>query len=143
MTDVPSSLPIDHIEPSSSPEASHRSAHDELQLRGLASGHVSEQVRRQPGPEVDAAPRNRGRIAHVTWFAIVAIFSAVTLIGAYRSEQPEGRCTGIGWGCTVSGPDLAGLIAIFAGPFVVAIWLAGHAAIGLARKLRCAHRGRH
>ena len=69
--------------------------------------------------------------AHLAWAVVMVGGLALMLGGAALSEQPEGTCSGIGWGCTVSGPDSAVLLLFFLGPVAAAVLLAGHLVIGV------------
>lgn len=69
---------------------------------------------------------------HLCWASFVVGGFLLALVGAAVSRQPEGTCSGIGFGCQLSGPDLAVLIAIFIGPMVLVALGAGHALIGIA-----------
>ena len=73
--------------------------------------------------------------AHLCWASVVLGVFLVALIGAAVSQQPEGTCTGIGFGCQVSGPDMALLLLLFGGPVVLAVLALGHAVIGIAHVL--------
>jgi len=68
---------------------------------------------------------------HVCWAGFVIGGFVLVLIGAALSGQPEGSCSGIAFGCRLSGPDLALLLAIFVGPVVLVALGVGHTVIGL------------
>ena len=73
--------------------------------------------------------------AHLAWAVVVVGGFALMLGAAALSEQPEGTCSGIGWGCTVSGPDAALLLLFFMGPLVLGVLLVGHLAIGVVHRI--------
>jgi hypothetical protein len=73
--------------------------------------------------------------AHMGWAILVVGLFAVMLTGAALSDQPEGTCSGIGWGCELAGPDLALLILMFVGPLVLGVLVAGHALIGIVHMI--------
>ena len=80
--------------------------------------------------------------AHIGWAALVVGVFALVLGGAALSEQPEGSCSGIGFGCELSGPDLAWLILVFLGPLVLGVLLAGHLVIGAVQWIASRIEGR-
>lgn len=69
------------------------------------------------------------RRAHSVWALVVVVVVGVMLGAAASTEQPEGVCTGIGWGCQVSGSDLAVLVAMLVVTVAVVILLIGHGVI--------------
>jgi uncharacterized integral membrane protein len=73
--------------------------------------------------------------AHMGWAALVVGVFALVLGGAVLSDQPEGSCSGIGFGCELAGPDLALLILIFVGPAVLGVLLAGHIVIAAVHRI--------
>ena len=51
--------------------------------------------------------------AQMGWAALVVGVFALVLGGAALDDQPEGSCSGFGFGCQLAGPGLALLILIF------------------------------
>jgi hypothetical protein len=58
------------------------------------------------------------------------------LISAATTDQPDGQCSGLGWGCTLSGGDLAWFIAAFLIPPAVVVLIVGHLAIWAVQRHR-------
>jgi len=84
------------------------------------------------------APRH-ARLAvwpHVVWAGLVVTVVVAVLLAAASTTQPDGQCTGIGWGCTVSGGDLAALLAVFLVPPAVIVLLVGHLTIWAVQRWR-------
>lgn len=69
------------------------------------------------------------------WAALIVGVFALVLGGAALSGQPEGTCSGIGFGCELAGPDLALLLLIFVGPMVLGVLLAGHIVIAAVHRI--------
>ena len=87
---------------------------------------------------IDRQGRSRRTVwgrAHIGWAALVVGVFALVLGGAALSSQPEGSCSGIGFGCELAGPDLALLLLIFVGPVVLGVLLAGHIVIAAVRRI--------
>src|SRR6185436_5527075 len=85
------------------------------------------------------APPGRRQVSpwpHVIWACLVIAVVAVLLVAAASTEQPEGQCSGIGRGCTLSGGDLAELVAAFILPPAFVVLMAGHVVIRTAQRRR-------
>jgi len=82
------------------------------------------------------ASNSRRYVPHAIWAAIVIAPFLFVLVSVFQTEIGPGRCSGIGWGCELSGADGAGIVLIFFGiPALIAL-LVGHLVIGLAQWLR-------
>lgn len=66
------------------------------------------------------------RRAHATWASVVIALVLIMLGMAASTEQPEGVCSGIGWGCELSGAALAGFVAMLIVPVAVVVLPVGH-----------------
>lgn len=71
----------------------------------------------------------RSRKPHVIWTLAVFIPAGAILLAASLTTLPDGQCSGIGFGCSLAGPDLAVLMAYVVVPPAVAIWIIGHVII--------------
>ncbi len=58
------------------------------------------------------------------------------LVAIAQTDQPEGQCTGLGFGCTISGADLAAFAAMYIVPVALVLLAVGHAVIALVQNLR-------
>ncbi len=83
---------------------------------------------------------NRPWLPHLIWFLAVALPVTWLIIGAGQTEQQPGQCSGIGWGCSLSGSDAAAFVAIIVVPPALAILAIGHGVIGVVQWLRGASR---
>jgi hypothetical protein len=66
---------------------------------------------------------------HLCWAGLVSTIVAGLLLAAASTTQPEGQCEGLGFGCTISGADLAAFVAIFIVPIALAVLVIGHLVI--------------
>jgi hypothetical protein len=57
-----------------------------------------------------------------------------------QSELPPGQCSGIGWGCSLTGWDAVGIGLIFIGVPLLFLLLVGHLIIGAAQVIRSRRR---
>ena len=73
---------------------------------------------------------------HVMWFGLVAGFVGVILLAAGSTDHPEGQCSGIGWGCTLSGGDLAAFVGGYLVPPALIVLGLGHLVIAAIQRRR-------
>jgi CHASE2 domain-containing sensor protein len=83
----------------------------------------------------DERRTGRSRWPHVIWATIVVAVVSVFLFAVSRTEQPAGQCSGLGWGCTLSGGDLAAFTATLIVPPAVLVLLIGHVIIAIVQQL--------
>jgi hypothetical protein len=58
------------------------------------------------------------------------------LVAAGQTDHPPGQCHGLGWGCTISGGDLAAFWAMILVPPALLVLAVGHAVIVGVQVLR-------
>ncbi|MGB5187504.1 MAG: hypothetical protein WBO84_10305 [Acidimicrobiia bacterium] len=81
-------------------------------------------------------PSRRRYMPHAIWAAMVIVPFLFVLVSVFQTEIGPGECSGIGWGCELSGADGAGIVLIFLGIPALVVLLLGHLVIGLVQWLR-------
>ena len=88
---------------------------------------------------MDSNPATTGpkRISpHAVWFALPIIVYAGMVLAAGQTKPTPGVCSGIGWGCELSGSDAAAFAAILLALPAIGVLLAGHIVIAVVRRVR-------
>ncbi len=73
---------------------------------------------------------------HAIWFALPVTVFIGLVVAAGRTKPTPGVCSGIGWGCELSGSDAAAVAAILLALPAVCVLLAGHVVIALVQRVR-------
>ena len=76
---------------------------------------------------------------HIVWATFVIGVVAVILVAAGQTHMSEGDCSGIGFGCSLYGADVAGFLAIIIVPPAIGILVVGHALIAATRRIARHH----
>lgn len=82
---------------------------------------------------------NRRRLSpwpHVIWGCVVVAVVALLLVAVGETAHPESQCSGIGWGCTLSGGDLAAFVALLIVPPALIVLAVGHLVIWAVQRWR-------
>lgn len=85
-------------------------------------------------PRTDAGRHRLSPWPHVIWDCVVIAVVALILVGAANTDHPENQCSGIGWGCTLSGGDLAAFVAFLIVPPALFVLTAGHLVIWVTQR---------
>jgi hypothetical protein len=90
-------------------------------------------VTETPTPSEVMPPPKKPWVIHAVWAAIVLVPLTFLTIVLAMSKPAEGQCSGIGWGCELTGTDAAAIFLIIIGIPVAVIWLAGHGIIAFVQ----------
>lgn len=85
-----------------------------------------------PVPSVDR--RRLSPWPHVIWVVVVGAVVTTVLVVVAGTDRPEGQCDGIGWGCTMSGEDVAGFVALLIVPPAAVVLAVGHLVIWIVAR---------
>ena len=74
--------------------------------------------------------------SHLIWAGFIVSVVAALLIAVAQTDQPAGQCSGLGWGCTLSGADLAAFAAMLVVPIALVVMAIGHVLVAFVQSLR-------
>lgn len=102
---------------------------------------MTEGTEERPAVQKPQGQRSKLWLPHAVWAGVIVIPFFLSMLALSQTELPEGRCSGIGWGCELAGWDAVGIALLFLGIPLLLILLLGHLIIGLAQWIRSRRKG--